>query len=299
MVETPPNVNMFYGMRVEADVWMWRGMTMIIQIYEIQTPDEAELMIAKSVDHIGSVILSLKHCRDPVLKTTVETIKMMGRKSCLIPLFTELEAISDALRFYRPDIVHFCDHLPPPQKDSYGMSGILKRQADIRRRFPRISVMRSIPVGIQGAGEGIPSLQWAELFEPLSDFFLTDTLLTSDDNSINPKDGSAQPVTDSGQPVTGFVGITGQTCDWGIARDLVDSSRIPVILAGGLGPNNVVEAIKKVCPAGVDSCTQTNARDSQGRSIRFKKDPQKVAEMARAARRTERELTVGLKKTEN
>ena len=36
------------------------------------------------------------------------------------------------------------------------------------------------------------------------------------------------------QPVKGFVGITGKTCDWDIAADLVKKSRIPVILAGGI-----------------------------------------------------------------
>ena len=61
------------------------------------------------------------------------------------------------------------------------------------------------------------------------------------------------------QPVEGFVGITGKTCDWIAARRLVESSRIPVILAGGLSPENVYEGILAIRPAGVDSCTLTNA----------------------------------------
>jgi len=35
----------------------WPQMHMIVQIYEIQTPSEAEAMIHLGVDHIGSVIL--------------------------------------------------------------------------------------------------------------------------------------------------------------------------------------------------------------------------------------------------
>jgi biotin carboxylase len=33
----------------------------------------------------------------------------------------------------------------------------------------------------------------------------------------------------------------------------------------------VAEAVARTRPAGVDSCTQTNAQDAQGRPIRFRK----------------------------
>jgi phosphoribosylanthranilate isomerase len=40
----------------------------------------------------------------------------------------------------------------------------------------------------------------------------------------------------------------------------------------------------RVKPAGVDSCTQTNALDNQGLSIRFKKDTTKVQKLVAAVR---------------
>jgi len=40
---------------------------MIIQIYEIQTPHEAEKCIELGVDHIGSVVLILDEWRIPLL----------------------------------------------------------------------------------------------------------------------------------------------------------------------------------------------------------------------------------------
>ena len=55
---------------------------------------------------------------------------------------------------------------------------------------------------------------------------------------------------DSYDPKT--VGGTGKTCDWGKARSLVKSAGKPVLLAGGLTPGNVVEAIETVQPWGVD-----------------------------------------------
>lgn len=47
-------------------------------------------------------------------------------------------------------------------------------------------------------------------------------------------------------------GGTGQVIDWSIAGQLVSASRLPVVLAGGLNPDNVSEAITQVKPFGVD-----------------------------------------------
>jgi phosphoribosylanthranilate isomerase len=55
---------------------------------------------------------------------------------------------------------------------------------------------------------------------------------------------------DSYDPVT--VGGTGETCDWEKAKPLVKSVKRPVLLAGGLTPENVAEAIRQVKPWGVD-----------------------------------------------
>jgi phosphoribosylanthranilate isomerase len=84
--------------------------------------------------------------------------------------------------------------------------------------------------------------------------------------------------------VAGFVGITGKTCDWETAAELVRTSAIPVILAGGLDPDNVAEAVRRTRPAGVDSCTGTNARDPAGRPVRFRKDMARVRRFVESAR---------------
>jgi len=51
--------------------------------------------------------------------------------------------------------------------------------------------------------------------------------------------------------VQGELGGTGKTFDWELARELVASR--PVILSGGLRPENVGEAVRLVRPYGVDS----------------------------------------------
>ena len=50
-------------------------------------------------------------------------------------------------------------------------------------------------------------------------------------------------------PSQGFGG-SGTTCDWGLARQVAE--RFPVVLAGGLTPENVGEAIRAVRPWAVD-----------------------------------------------
>jgi len=47
-------------------------------------------------------------------------------------------------------------------------------------------------------------------------------------------------------------GGTGKTGDWEAVRTLVQTSEVPVVLAGGLNPSNVRNALRAVNPWGVD-----------------------------------------------
>ncbi len=63
------------------------------------------------------------------------------------------------------------------------------------------------------------------------------------------------------------IGALGVTHDWSISRRIVEAVRTPVILAGGLGPENVAEAIRTVRPAGVDSKTKTDRSGSHAKDL--------------------------------
>lgn len=65
------------------------------------------------------------------------------------------------------------------------------------------------------------------------------------------------------------LGGTGLTHDWNISAEIVKTVKVPVILAGGLNPDNVKEAINKVKPFGVD--VNTGVKGLNGY-----KDPEKV-----------------------
>ena len=72
-----------------------------------------------------------------------------------------------------------------------------------------------------------------------------------------------------------------------------------MILAGGLSPENVFEALLEICPSGADSCSRTNKVDRDGKVIRFQKDFKRVKEFVQAVRRAEKaigETTEGLGK---
>src|SRR6185503_15359188 len=53
---------------------------------------------------------------------------------------------------------------------------------------------------------------------------------------------------DTAHPSTGVVGATGLVHDWGLSAEIITAVSCPVVLAGGLGPDNVSEAIRRVRP---------------------------------------------------
>src|SRR5215475_3567930 len=108
---------------------------------------------------------------------------------------------------------------------------------------PTLTVIKSLIVGMQ---DGRTLEAMVSELSPFVDAFITDTF----------------------DPKTGASGATGKTHDWRVSRRLVELSDRPVILAGGLTPENVKRAILEVRPAGVDS--HTGVEDSTGRKSREK-----------------------------
>jgi len=62
---------------------------------------------------------------------------------------------------------------------------------------------------------------------------------------------------DSGNPNKAVkeLGGTGRKHDWKLSRKIVEQSKVPLFLAGGLNPANVRQAIEEVQPFGVDLCS--------------------------------------------
>ncbi|MEM1059021.1 MAG: phosphoribosylanthranilate isomerase [Verrucomicrobiota bacterium] len=72
-------------------------------------------------------------------------------------------------------------------------------------------------------------------------------------------------------------GGTGRTFDWDLAVKFKQTTSKPIILSGGLTPDNVAEAIERVQPYGVDVSTGVEAESRL-------KDPLKIRDFIQAAR---------------
>jgi phosphoribosylanthranilate isomerase len=95
---------------------------------------------------------------------------------------------------------------------------------EITSQLPNIKLYRAVHV------VGSQSIDTARQFAGIVDAVVLDTLNLATDQ----------------------VGGTGQTHDWSISRQIVEQLAVPVILAGGLDPDNVSDAIRQVGPYGVD-----------------------------------------------
>ena len=242
---------------------------MIVQIYEIQTPQEAERCIEIGVDHVGSTLLYESDWKQPGVKEAIMASRGTGVKNSIIPIFSKMDALSRVLDYYRPDFIHLCESLTDNHGQEINLDKYVSLQSKLKEKFPEVGIIRSLPLPEKGLAPDFPTLKIARRLEPVSDLFLTDTWLGE-------------------EPVKGFIGITGKACDSVLARDLVFQSGIPVILAGGLSPENVYEALMEVSPSGADSCTHTNKVDGEGHPIRFKKDFDRVKKFVEEVRRAEK-----------
>jgi phosphoribosylanthranilate isomerase len=78
---------------------------------------------------------------------------------------------------------------------------------------------------------------------------------------------------DSGNPSKRVkeLGGTGRTHDWTLSREICDEVEVPVYLAGGLTPDNIVDAVLQVRPFGVDVCSglRTEGQLDEEKLIRF------------------------------
>jgi phosphoribosylanthranilate isomerase len=140
------------------------------------------------------------------------------------------------------EIAAFCDALGARIVQLHGdiECDELKR---LRILDPDLTVIKSLVIGMRD--EKALEAMLRQL-SPFVDAFITDTF---DQNS-------------------GASGATGKTHDWGVSRRMVELADRPVILAGGLTPENVKRAILEVRPAGVDS--HTGVEDTSGRKSREK-----------------------------
>jgi phosphoribosylanthranilate isomerase len=205
---------------------------MLTQIYEISSPDEARAVSEIGIDHVGVLVGDGEFPREQHLARAAEiavAIKAPARFSALF-LAARATFIIEWARALKPAIVHL--GAAPELLDPAGV-------ATIKAALPRSLIMRSVPV------YGEESIDIARTYERVAHYLLLDSHRPSDKQ----------------------IGALGVPHDWDISRRIVEAVGTPVILAGGLGPDNVAQAISMVRPAGVDSKTKTDREGSHAKDL--------------------------------
>lgn len=216
-------------------------MTVKVQIYLCSAKDAA-MSAEAGADFIGLVaddkgLLPSSPINDKMLLSFAEVSAVFaavpeGIMRVALTVETQIPQVLEMAEAVRPDVIHLAGPLVPPE-----------RIRELRASIPTVKIMQAI------AMNGPSPIELALRYQPVCDYFLLDT---NDPDRID-------------------VGATGQTHDWNISAELVRRVNIPVILAGGLSPDNVTEAVRTVRPWGVDSFSCTNFKGRYDR-----KDPEKV-----------------------
>ena len=205
---------------------------MLVQIYEVQTPEEAVALARLGVDHVGVLVGDGVFPRElPVEQAkAIFAATPPGTKRVALSLSAEWAEVARVARETQADIIQI---QAATEDFSVAVTRALKAQ------FPEILIMRAIPVIDE------TSVEIARSYQGVADFLLLDSHDT----------GSRQ------------FGALGRTHDWSLSRRIVNGVSIPAILAGGLSPDNVAEAIAAVRPVGVDSKTKTDRADGAGKDL--------------------------------
>lgn len=98
------------------------------------------------------------------------------------------------------------------------------------------------------------------------DLKIVQVIHVQDEDSVNLARSSAETsdylLLDSGAPekANKELGGTGRIHDWQLSKRIVELSRVPVFLAGGLRSDNIRTATRTVRPFGVDVCSGVRTR---------------------------------------
>lgn len=148
----------------------------------------------------------------------------------------------------------------------YGIQFLSQEDFDfikkLKKDFPKVQFWQSVHLPAEGCEVGLEDIKdtVVKYIEAGIDLLLFDTVATV-------------------QGLRKFGG-TGLTSDWGLVKRLMDEvdSKVPVLLAGGINPENVAEALSSVNPDGIDLCSGVEA-------VPGKKEPLKVKALMNNIRR--------------
>ncbi|MDA0345271.1 MAG: phosphoribosylanthranilate isomerase [Proteobacteria bacterium] len=214
---------------------------MKVQIYTLQSVEEALEVSSIGVQHIGITPSNIGlpgEISYEVAKSICNEVTEVTKVA--LSVSSDLDEIVDMVMYVNPDILHLCG-----EPGEVNVKDIILLRDKLQNYERNIPIMQAISV------EDNSAIEFAKEYENVCEYFILDTSTT----------------------LVQGVGASGKVHDWKISKSIVDTVKVPVILAGGLSPDNVQEAIAKVNPWGVDSLTHTNRILEDGN---FVKDIEKV-----------------------
>ena len=217
-----------------------------IQIYTMQSADEAVAVAGCGADHVGITPSHRGLPGEVDFETAAEICRAVAGHATSVALSVEpkLSDIEAMVHAVEPDILHLCGPMGVVGPDDV---------RTLRRRLPGVGMMQAIAV------TGPESVDLAVSYSSNVDFLILDSV----------------------SPDIEGVGAAGVVHDWTVSAAIVDAVPIPVVLAGGLSPANVEDAIASVRPWGVDSLTHTNHTLENGG---FRKDLELLGAFVSAAK---------------
>ncbi|MDX1570020.1 MAG: phosphoribosylanthranilate isomerase [Xanthomonadales bacterium] len=203
-------------------------MSLLVQVAGIIDLAEAELVADAGATHLGFP-LRLPDGREDLSENEAAEIgrRVAGRATPV--LITYLDRANE--------IAAFCDEVGFTTVQLHGPIPA-EELGQLREMRPDLVLWKALVVGV---GSTADLLAQVRRCTPWVDAFITDTY----------------------DPATGRRGATGRVHDWTVSARLVAASPHPVVLAGGLTPDNVADAVRAVRPAGVDAHSGLEARDGR------------------------------------
>jgi len=203
---------------------------------------DAELAIEYGADALGFLI-GLRHKSEDAITANLAN-KIISDlppfvTTVMITHLLESEAILRFFRKIKTSAIQLHDDIPVEE--------IIK----LKRVLPGVHFIKAVHIN------GLEALRRAQSYERFADALILDTI----------------------NPLEDRIGGTGLVHDWRISAEIRKAISKPVILAGGLNPENVKKAIETVSPYAVD----VNTGVKKDRNDR-RKDPEKIKEFIMRAK---------------
>lgn len=213
-----------------------------VKICGMKSAQDIELAISCGADAVGFITdVPVKTPRKITLDTAAELISKVPLfvDTVLVIMPDNAKQVLEMIGAAKPDVVQIHKNFAVDE-------------LEIIRNNTATGIVKtiSIPANTKGTADTIDAV--VKQVNNLTDRDIVDGILL---------DSSA----------AGKVGGTGAVHDWSISRAVVEAVDVPVILAGGLKPDNVGAAVKSVLPYAVDTASgiETDGMKDEKKICRF------------------------------